>query len=99
MSIAVAAEHIPLHLDADRVLRVGGTRVPLETVIEAFEAGATPEEIAQDFSVLRLDDLYAVITYYLRHRGEVSTYLERRRAQADAVRRKVETRWPQPNHR
>ena len=88
-------ETIPLLTDSDGVIRVGGTRVPLETVIEAFDAGATPEEIAQDFPVLRLDDLYAVITYYLRHREQVSTYLEERRGKAQVVRQKCAQRFDQ----
>ena len=90
MTLAVAAEPIPLETTADGVIRVGGTRVPLETVVQVFDSGATPEEIAQDFPVLRLDDVYAVITYYLRHRDEVESYLQARRSQAEEVRRKVE---------
>jgi len=95
MATAATVETIPLHTDADGVIRVGGTRVPLETIVDSFDAGATPEEIAQDFSVLRLDDIYAVVTYYLRHREEVKEYLQRRRELADEVRRKVEARFPQ----
>ena len=95
MPLAAAAEPIPVEANADGVIRVGGTRVPLDTVVEVFNTGATPEEIAQDFPVLRLDDIYAVITYYLRHRDEVETYLEQRRAQAAEVRRKIEARSPQ----
>lgn len=81
MSPALAHEPIPLYLDADRVFRVAGTRIPLETVVGLFEQGETPEEIAQNFPVLRLDDVYAVVTYYLRHREEIATYLERRGAE------------------
>jgi uncharacterized protein (DUF433 family) len=95
MTVAVAAEPVPLETNADGVIRVGGTRVPLDTVIEVFNTGATPEEIAQDFPVLRLDDIYAVITYYLRHRAEVETYLRQRRVQAEEVRRKIEARLSQ----
>jgi uncharacterized protein (DUF433 family) len=73
MSQSPATEPIPLAKDGDDVLRVGGTRVPLETVVTAFDLGGTPEEIAQDFPVLTLDDVYAVLTYYLRHREEVRT--------------------------
>jgi uncharacterized protein (DUF433 family) len=90
MSVAVAAEQIPLAIDADRVIRVGGTRVTLESVIDAFGTGATPEEITQDFPVLRLDDVYAVITYYLRNKNEVDGYLERRRSEADDMRERIE---------
>lgn len=94
MTIA-AAEPIPLRTDADGVIRIGDSRVPLETVVTTFDAGATPEEIVQDFPVLRLDDVYAVVTWYLRHRGEVEEYLREREEQAAEVRRKVEARFPQ----
>ncbi len=95
MSLAAAVEPIPLEANADGVIRVGGTRVPLDTVVDVFNAGATPEEIAQDFPVLRLDDIYAVITYYLRHRDEAETYIQQRREQAIGLRRKIEARFPQ----
>jgi uncharacterized protein (DUF433 family) len=90
-----AAEPVPLATDADGVIRVGGTRVTLETVIDVYNTGATPEEIVQDFPVLHLDDVYAVITYYLRHRQEVDSYMNRRRALAEEIRREVEARFPQ----
>jgi hypothetical protein len=43
---AKTIERVPLHTDADGVVRVAGTRVTLDTVVGAFEAGATAEEIA-----------------------------------------------------
>ncbi len=95
MSTVAAAEPVPLFLDLSQVIRVGGTRVTLETVIDTFNTGATPEQIAYDFPVLRLDDVYAVLTYYLRHRSEVESYLERRRAEADACRERIEKVCPQ----
>ena len=84
-------EPIPLSTVADGVIRIAGTRVTLDTVIDTFLTGASPEEIAQDFPVLRLDDIYAVITYYLRHRDEVDAYLRERRSRAEALRREIET--------
>ncbi len=92
---AATVEPIPLSTDADGVVRVGATRVTLDTVIDAFLIGASPEEIAQDFPILRLDDLYAVLTYYLRHRDEVDTYLRERRARAQAIRQEIEANSPQ----
>jgi len=90
MLSTAAVEAIPLSTDADRVIRIAGTRVTLDTVIDAFLTGASPEEIAQDLPVLRLDDVYAVITYYLRHRDEVDAYLRERRARGEAIRREIE---------
>ena len=52
MSQSVAAEPVPVVTDADGVMRVAGTRVPLDTVVAAYEKGETPEQIAQDYSAL-----------------------------------------------
>lgn len=95
MLSAAAVEPIPLSTDPDGVIRVAGTRVTLDTVVDTFMTGATPEEIAQDFPVLRLDDVYAVLTYYLRHRTEVEVYLRDRRSRAEAIRGEIEARSPQ----
>ena len=65
------AEHVPITTDSDGVMRVGGTRVTLDTVIGAFRDGATAEEISHQYPSLSLADIYAVIAYYLRRRAEV----------------------------
>jgi uncharacterized protein (DUF433 family) len=78
MSHAAAAEFVPLDSDTQGVLRVGGTQVTLDMVVEAYWAGKTAEEILQDYPALQLADVYAVLTYYLRHRIEVDTYIQRR---------------------
>jgi uncharacterized protein (DUF433 family) len=90
MTVAQPTEPIPLVTDADGTIRVGATRVTLDTVTAAFDAGATPEEIRRSFSTLELGDIYAVAAYILRHRGEVDAYLARRREEADALRREIE---------
>src|SRR4051794_34172345 len=95
MLSAAAAEPIPLSTDVDGVIRVAGTRVTLDTLIDTFLTGASPEEIAQDFPVLRLDDVYAVVTYYLRHRTEVDACLQEKRARAGRIRAEIEAHFPQ----
>lgn len=86
-------EILPLETDADGVVRVGNTRVTLDTIIMAFTDGATAEEIAQQYSSLRLADIYSVIGYYLRHRAEVDAYLQLRAQQAEQVRHQNEARF------
>jgi uncharacterized protein (DUF433 family) len=93
MSLVVAAEVVPLEPDADGVVRVGKTRVTLDTVISAFQDGATAEEIVQQYPSLKLGDVYSVIGYYLRRQGEVDAYLQDRQRQAAAVRRENEARF------
>lgn len=93
--VAPVVEPVPLAMNEHGVIRVANTRVPLETVVTAFRNGATPEEIAQNFPVLALDDVYAVLTYCLRHPQEVEAYMQKRRALAEEVRQKVEGAMPQ----
>jgi uncharacterized protein (DUF433 family) len=75
---AEVVDAIPLSKDAHGVYRVGGSRVTLDLVVRAFNRGATPEEIAQDFPSLQLPDIYQVIGYYLKHGSELADYFDRR---------------------
>ena len=42
----------------------------------------------------RLEDVYAVLSYYLRHSEEVDRYLQERAARAGQIRRENEERFP-----
>lgn len=68
------------------VLRIENTRVSLDSVLIAFNQGATPEQIVQDYDSLSLGQVYAVIGYYLRHRDEVDGYLAKRRRRHNELR-------------
>ncbi len=63
-------------ISEDEIL-LKGTRIGLEQIIEAYEAGATPEEITLNYRVLTLEQIYVVITYYLLHKQELEAYLRR----------------------
>ncbi len=93
MSLMVTPEPVPLAADRDGVMRVGGTRITLDTVVAAFREGATAEEIAQQYPSLQLADVYAVIGYYLRHQPEVDEHLRGRQVQAAEVRQSNEARF------
>jgi len=71
-------------LSADDI-RIKGTRVGIETVLDDYLNGASPEEIAARYRTLTLEQVYATITYYLRNQKEVDEYLERWRAYAEAA--------------
>lgn len=85
---------VPIEMTAESVLRVGGTRVTLDTVVTAFANGATPEEIALRYPSLTLADIYVTISYYLQHRTEVQHYLQQRQRTAAAVRAENEAQFP-----
>ncbi|MGH8907026.1 MAG: DUF433 domain-containing protein [Egibacteraceae bacterium] len=93
MLLVVHPEPVPLATDSEGIIRVGGSRVTLDAVISAFHAGATAEEIAQQYPALALADVYSVLTYYLRHQKEVDDCLCGRRLQADRVRARNEARF------
>src|SRR5947209_14394597 len=90
MSVTLAPEAPPLSMDEHGCIRVGGSRVSLDVVIEDFKAGAQANEIAERYDVLQLADVHGAIAYYLRHRDEVEAYLARRGREAHEVRVKVE---------
>jgi len=71
-------------LNADDI-RIKGTRVGIETVLDDYLNGASPEEIAARYRTLTLEQVYATITYYLRNQEEVDEYLERWRAYTEAA--------------
>lgn len=93
MELHALPERVPIETDADGVIRVGGTRVTLDTVVAAFDAGATAEEIAQQYPSVTLADIYSVIAYYLRHQSEVRAYLAQRQREASQVREESERRF------
>ncbi len=96
MTISIVTKPVPLRTDAAGVLRVGETRVSLDSVIVAFNEGATPEEIVQQYDVLSLADVYAVIGYYLENQGEIDSYLAERVREREQLRQELEARH-QPN--
>lgn len=93
MLLVPTAETIPLVTDANGVVRISKTRVTLDTVVTAFQEGATAEEIKEQYPSLQLADIYSVIGYYLRHQAEVDEYLLERQRLARDVRQEAERRF------
>lgn len=60
-------------------IRIKGTRVGIETILEDYLNAASPEEIAVRYPSVALEQVYATITFYLRNKDDVDQYLERRR--------------------
>jgi uncharacterized protein (DUF433 family) len=93
MSLAVKISPLPLQADEHGVMRVGQTRVRLDTVITAWRQGESPEQIVENFDVLDLADVYAVISYYLHHRAEVDEYMARNQQEGERLRAEYERRF------
>jgi uncharacterized protein (DUF433 family) len=89
-------EGIPAALteEADGVLRVTGTRVPLDTVVTAFDQDASAEQIVDRFPTLDIASVNEVIAYVVRNRAAVDEYMATRRAEAVRLRAEIEKRFP-----
>lgn len=66
--------------------RVAGTRVSLGSIVCAFLAGQTAESIAQSFPILRLEQVYGAIAFYLANRSAIDAYLAKAESKFDALR-------------
>ena len=90
MNLILEAISVPLKDDGHGGLRVGQTRVSLESVWHLHQRGASPAEIVQAFDTLQPADVYAVLAWALRHREEVDAYLKRRDEEAAQIRHQLE---------
>jgi uncharacterized protein (DUF433 family) len=88
--VLAETQAVPMHVDRDGVIRIGGTRVRLDTVIFAFNEGCTAEEIVSQYPSLKLADVYAVIAYYLNNRIAIDDYVAKRTDAAKAWRQEIE---------
>lgn len=52
ITLAIETKPIPLKSDKNGTVRVAGTRVTLDTIVAAFNEGATAEEIVYQYSLL-----------------------------------------------
>ena len=88
--IPLVTEPVPLYADEDGAVRVGGTRVTLDSVVAAFRLGETAEGIVERYPALRLADVYQVLGYYLLHRDAVEAYIAGREREAARLRETIE---------
>lgn len=93
-SLTLHAQLPPLRVDEGGVVRIGSGRVSLDLIVEQFEKGMTPNDMVRAYDSLALEDVHAVIAYYLRHGDDVRGYLKRRANEADLVRAAIESERP-----
>ena len=94
MSDVAITETIPIYADDDGRMRISGTRVLLDLLVYAYHQGETPEHIIQMYPTLSLEKVYFALAYYLRHREEVDTYIQRMEAEAEQLREAWEAQNP-----
>lgn len=57
-------------------IRMKGHRIGIEHVVDLFNIGFSAEQIADVFSGLSLESIYAAITYYLHHHAEIDASIK-----------------------
>lgn len=73
-------------------IRLKGTRIGLEHVVERYLAGIHPDRIAADYRhLVTADQVYAALTYYHRNKDAVEAYFARGRALFAAFVRESQT--------
>ncbi len=68
--------------DPTEAIRLKGTRIDLQDVIELHRLGVPPERIADRYAGVELLSIYGAVAYYLANRDAVEEYLARREAVA-----------------
>ncbi|MGE0826392.1 MAG: DUF433 domain-containing protein [Candidatus Binatia bacterium] len=66
-----------VHVDEFGVMRVGASRVMLDSIVASFERGYSAETIQQQYPALSLEEVYGAITWCLAHTDEVAQYVRR----------------------
>ncbi len=84
--------HAKTYIVADDygVLRVGQTRVSLDSIVYCFRQGHAPEAIRQQYAALSLEEVYGAIAFYLANTDEVDQYLRQQEQRWQELRRKAE---------
>ena len=95
MQLAVS-QHVPLTQWEDGTIRVAGTRVTLDVIVNQFKLGATAEQIQDSFPAVSLKHIYGAIYYYLEHTEAVDAYMREQQEAAAETRQWVEN---QPENR
>src|SRR4051812_5958273 len=89
------AEKTYVRTDEHGTMRVGDTRVSLDSVVAGYQRGDSPEAIQRSYRTLTTEAVYGAIAYYLSHRAEVDQYLARQEERWEK-RREENERNPSP---
>ncbi len=76
------------------VLRVGDSRVSLDSVIYMFNEGADAAEIRNNYDTLSLAEVHTAIAYYLHNKEKVDKYLAKRESERERAWREHEAENP-----
>jgi uncharacterized protein (DUF433 family) len=81
-----------VHTDEHGVMRVGSTRVMLDSIVASFHQGHSPETIQQQYPALSLEEVYGAIAWYLANQEEAERYFAQQAAVWERERTKAAAR-------
>jgi len=70
---------------------VAGTRISLDSIVQCFSEGMSPETIVTEFDTLNLAQVYGVIAHYLEHQPAIDAYRIRQQQRSAEIRRQAES--------
>ncbi len=85
-------ESVPLvdrYEGSTRTIRVIGSRITLDTLVHIYQRENSVEYLAEGFPTLSLEQIKAVIDWYLTHQREADEYLEEGEAEAEALWKRI----------
>lgn len=72
-----------LDFQSEDVIRLQGHRIGLEHIVERYNEGYSPEQIALEYPGISLEQIHGVLAYYLHNQAQVDAYIERIDAEAE----------------
>ena len=78
---------------------IADTRISLDSIVIAFERGASPETIKRSFPLLSLEEVYGALTFYLANQKKIENYLleSEKILEAEAEARREELKKSKPD--
>ncbi len=81
-------EHVVTNEDG--AIYVGQARVPMQSIVIAFNRGDSRESILSQYVELTLDELNSAVSYYKANRAEVRDYMKRQEALWNALKKRAD---------
>lgn len=94
MATTVGTIPKPVRMDSYGVLRVGRTRVSLDSVVHAFNEGMDATEIQYNYDTLTLAEIHGAISYYLHNKERIDAYLKQQKIVFEEMRERNHIEFP-----
>jgi uncharacterized protein (DUF433 family) len=65
---------------------IAGSRVSLDSIVYAFLRGESPDDIAESFPAINLEEVFGGLAFYLANRAQVDEYLRKGKAESQKLR-------------